>query len=158
DIPLSRVLEVLQQVMDVATDNGVTFERIRLSDTMGWANPEQLKRTIAAIREKHPGQEVYLHLHDTRGMGIANIYAALEMGLANFDTSVGGMGGCPFAAHKAAAGNIATEDVALLCQEMGIETGVNLERIIEAARLAEEIIGHPLPGKVMRGGIPPRHH
>ncbi|MBI2910106.1 MAG: hydroxymethylglutaryl-CoA lyase [Chloroflexi bacterium] len=157
EIPLSKVLSVVERVLEIGKARGVTFERIRLSDTMGWANPEQLKRTVAAIRERHPDQAVWLHLHDTRGMGMANIYAALQMGIDHLDTSIGGMGGCPFAAHKAAAGNLPTEDVALLCEEMGIETGIDLEKLIEAARLAEETVGHPLVGKVMNGGLPPRH-
>ena len=85
-------------------------------------------------------------------MGIANAYAGLEMGVDSFDSSVAGLGGCPFARHKGAAGNVCTEDLVFLCDEMGIETGIDLERMIEAALLAQEIVGHPLPGHVMQGG------
>ncbi len=85
-------------------------------------------------------------------MGIANAYAGLEMGVAHFDASVAGLGGCPFAGHAGAAGNVCTEDLVFMCEEMGIRTGIDLERLIECARLAEEIVGHPLPGSVMRGG------
>ena len=85
-------------------------------------------------------------------MGIANAYAGLQMGVANYDSSVAGLGGCPFAKHKGAAGNVCTEDLVFLCEEMGIETGIDLEAMIEAAQIAEEVVGHPLPGKVSKGG------
>jgi hydroxymethylglutaryl-CoA lyase len=96
--------------------------------------------------------DICLHLHDTRGMGIANAYAGLEMGVRTFDAAVAGLGGCPFAGHVGAAGNVCTEDLVFMCDEMGIETGVNLEKLLESARLAEEIVGRPLPGSVMKGG------
>jgi len=104
------------------------------------------------VRDKYPDQELSLHLHDTRGMALALAYAGLEMGVATYDACVAGLGGCPFAAHKGAAGNICTEDLVFMCDEMGIETGVDLEKLADAARLAEEIVGHDLPGQVMRGG------
>jgi hydroxymethylglutaryl-CoA lyase len=85
-------------------------------------------------------------------MGIANAFAGLEMGVDTFDAAVAGLGGCPFAGHQGAAGNVCTEDLVFMLEEMGIETGIDLERLIAAARLAEEIVGHPLPGAVMRGG------
>jgi hydroxymethylglutaryl-CoA lyase len=85
-------------------------------------------------------------------MAVANAYAGLEMGVVSYDSSVAGLGGCPFAGHAGAAGNVCTEDLVFLCEEMGIETGIDLDRLIEAARLAEKIIGRPLPGSVMHGG------
>jgi hydroxymethylglutaryl-CoA lyase len=85
-------------------------------------------------------------------MGIANAYAGIEMGIAHFDAAVAGLGGCPFAGHAAAAGNVCTEDLVFMCNEMGIETGIELEALVECARLAEDIVGHPLPGSVMKGG------
>jgi hydroxymethylglutaryl-CoA lyase len=93
-----------------------------------------------------------LHLHDTRGMGVANAYAGLEMGISWFDSAVGGLGGCPFAGHAGAAGNLCTDDLVFLCDELGIETGVDLEALIACARLAEDIVGHPLPSSVAKGG------
>jgi hydroxymethylglutaryl-CoA lyase len=93
-----------------------------------------------------------LHLHDTRGTGLPNALAALQMGVDQFDASCAGLGGCPFAAHKGAAGNICTEDLVFMCHEMGIETGIDLDRLIECGLMAEKIVGHPLPGKVMKGG------
>jgi hydroxymethylglutaryl-CoA lyase len=95
---------------------------------------------------------VKLHLHDTRALAIANVVAALEMGVDRFDSAVAGMGGCPFAAHKGAAGNVTSEDLVFLCQELGVETGVDLDAMIAAGRLAEEVVGHPLPGKLKSGG------
>jgi hydroxymethylglutaryl-CoA lyase len=107
---------------------------------------------VGAVRERYPDLKINLHLHDTRGMGIANAYAGLEMGVASFDAAVAGLGGCPFAAHAGAAGNVCSEDLVFMCEEMGIATGIDLEKLIEAARLAEDIVGHPLPGSVMKGG------
>jgi hydroxymethylglutaryl-CoA lyase len=104
------------------------------------------------VRERWPELKIALHLHDTRGQGIANAYAGLEMGIDRFDASVAGLGGCPFAKLEGAAGNVCTEDLVFMCEEMGIETGVDLERLIACAQLAEEIVGHPLPGSIMHAG------
>ncbi|MFH1485246.1 MAG: hydroxymethylglutaryl-CoA lyase [Chloroflexota bacterium] len=152
DIPLELLLDVMKKVMKLSEDHGVKYERIRLTDSVGWANPVQIRRTIAAVRERWPEPTLCLHVHDTRGMGLPNCLAAMEMGVSVFDTSVGGLGGCPFAAHRGASGNVCTEDLVLMCQEMGVDTGVDLNKIIECGRLAEEIVGHALPGKVMKGG------
>jgi isopropylmalate/homocitrate/citramalate synthase len=121
---------------------------------VGWANPEEIKRRIEAVRDTAPGVRLGLHLHDTRGLGAANFYAALQMGVDLFDCSVAGLGGCPFAGHKNsnAAGNICTEDMVFMCHELGIETGIDLEKLIAAAGLTEEIIGRTLPGKIMHSG------
>jgi hydroxymethylglutaryl-CoA lyase len=83
---------------------------------------------------------------------VANVYAALRMGVDQFDSSVAGLGGCPFASHKGAAGNVCTEDLVFMCHEMGIETGIDLEALIECARMAEDLFGHALPGKIMHAG------
>jgi hydroxymethylglutaryl-CoA lyase len=128
------------------------IEALSLADTMAWATPASIKRVLGAVRERYPDLRVSLHLHDTRGMGIANAYAGLEMGVDKYDASVAGLGGCPFAGHKGAAGNVCTEDLAFMCEEMGIATGIDLERLLECARLAEDIVGHPLPGSVKLGG------
>jgi hydroxymethylglutaryl-CoA lyase len=119
---------------------------------MAWATPIAVQRMVGAVRERHPQLQIALHLHDTRGMGIANAYAGLQMGVDVFDASVAGLGGCPFAAHAGASGNVCTEDFVFMCDEMGIETGIDLQAMIDAARLAERIVGHPLPGSVMKGG------
>jgi hydroxymethylglutaryl-CoA lyase len=93
-----------------------------------------------------------LHLHDTRGLGIANAMAALEVGIDRFDSAIAGLGGCPYAGHRGAAGNIATEDFVLLCHELGIETGIDPVRLLAAAALAEEVVGHPGSSRSLRGG------
>ena len=149
-IPVSRILEAVDEFVRLAAEQEIRYERIVLADSFGWANPEQVKRVIGAVRERYPSMPVGLHLHDTRGTGMANFYAALTMGVSYFDTAIGGLGGSPFA--KGAAGNIPTEDAAFLCEELGIHTGLDLDRLIECAKLAEEIVGHPLPGKLSRGG------
>ena len=152
EVPLQEVLRMVETILDLAGRAGVSPKGVYLADTVGWATPLSIKRRLGAVRERWPDLRLALHLHDTRGTGLANAYAALEMGVDQFDSSCAGLGGCPFAGHKGAAGNICTEDFVFLCEEMGIKTGVDLERLIECARLAESIVGHPLPGKLMRGG------
>ncbi|MFY9695021.1 MAG: hydroxymethylglutaryl-CoA lyase [Xanthobacteraceae bacterium] len=152
DIPVSRVVALTQQIIDVAAEHGVTLQYITLADTMAWATPLAIKRTVGALRERWPDLDVALHLHDTRGMAIANAYAGLEMGVTRFDAAVAGLGGCPFAGHAGAAGNVCTEDMVFLCEEVGIKTGIDLDALIACAKLAEDIVGHPLPGAVMKGG------
>jgi hydroxymethylglutaryl-CoA lyase len=152
DVEQAEVLRLVQIGVDVAAQHGYAVETIRLSDTMGWANPLQMKRMVSAVQDRWPAAEISLHLHDTRGTAMANAFAALELGVRDFDSSVGGLGGCPFAKHKGSAGNIVTEDVVFMCEEMGIQTGVDLERLIACAALAEEVVGHPLPSKLLRGG------
>ena len=95
---------------------------------------------------------IRLHLHDTRGLAVANALAGLRMGVSRFDTTVGGLGGCPFAGQKGAAGNICTEELVLLCEEMGVATGIDLDKMIEAGRLAEAMVGHPLPSELIHAG------
>ncbi len=152
DIPASHVVTLVQQILDVAQAHGVTLKYISLADTMAWATPLQIKRVLGALRERWPDLDFALHLHDTRGMAIANAFAGLEMGVSRFDAAVAGLGGCPFAGHQGAAGNVCTEDLVFMCNELGIETGIDLDALIECAKLAEDIVGHPLPGAVMKGG------
>lgn len=152
EVPVARVVHLVGRLLEIAAEHGETIDHMGLGDTMAWATPQSVKRVVGAVREKHPDLNLLLHLHDTRGLAIANAYAGLEMGVRMFDSSVGGLGGCPFAGHKCAAGNVSTEDLVFMCEEMGIETGVDLDALIECAKLAEDIVGHPLPGAVMRGG------
>ncbi len=153
-VPLAAVTDLVQWTIDLCADRKVPLPAIYLADTVGWANPEDIKRRIGAVRDMVPDARIGLHLHDTRGLGAANVYAALEMGVDLYDASVAGLGGCPFAGHGSAtsAGNICTEDMVFLCHEMGIETGIDLEALIESARLAEDIIGRPLNGRIMHAG------
>lgn len=152
DISTDRILEVVGQQFALAQEAGLDLQTLSLADTMAWATPGSIKRVVGAVRNRYPDLEISLHLHDTRGMGVANAYAGMEMGVSIFDAAVAGLGGCPFAAHAAAAGNVCTEDLVFMCQEMGIETGVDLDKLIASALLAEDIVGHPLPGSVMKGG------
>jgi hydroxymethylglutaryl-CoA lyase len=152
DIPQEWVLSRIGAIEKAINERGYTLKRLLLSDTMGWGNPVQTKRLLGAVRDRWPDAQIRIHLHDTRGPGLANIVAALELGITHFDAAVAGLGGCPFAGHAAAAGNICTEDLVFMCEEMGIDTGIDLEALIECARLAQEIVGHPLPGKAMNGG------
>ncbi len=152
DIPVERVVSLVGQILDVAKEHSVTLKYVTLADTMAWATPLAINRVVGAIRERWPDLDIALHLHDTRGMAIANAYAGLEMGVKRFDSSVAGLGGCPFAGHQGAAGNVCTEEVVFLCRQLGIETGIDLDALIECARLAEDVVGHPLPGSVMKGG------
>jgi hydroxymethylglutaryl-CoA lyase len=152
DVPVERVVSLVGQILDVAKEHGVKLTYVTLADTMAWATPLAIKRVVGALRERWPDLDIALHLHDTRGMAIANAYAGLEMGVTRFDSSVAGLGCCPFAGHKGAAGNVCTEDLVFMCNEIGIETGIDLDALIECAKFAEDVVGHPLPGSVMKGG------
>lgn len=145
-------VDTLKELLLVCADHDAIPRTVYLCDTTGSANPRQIQRVLGLARSRWPDQEFALHLHDTRGTGIANALAGLEMGVARFDASVGGMGGCPFAGNSGAAGNICTEDLANMCEEMGIATGIDLPALSDCARMAESIVGHALPGKLMRSG------
>jgi hydroxymethylglutaryl-CoA lyase len=125
--------------------------QISLSDTIGVGTPRQTKTIVGMALAEIPREAIALHMHDTRGTALANILAAFEMGIRDFDASVGGLGGCPYA--PGAAGNVATEDLVYMLEGMGIETGIDLERLVEAGRAAESIVGRPLPGKVHQAGV-----
>ncbi len=146
------ILQRVQLALDEAQLAGFTLKGIKLTDAMGWATPQSVERLIGAIRNKWPELEIALHLHDTRGTGMAAAYAGLRLGVTKFDASIAGLGGCPFAATDGAVGNICTEDFAFMCEEMGVDTGLDVEKLIEVAKIAEDVVGRPLPGHVMRGG------
>src|SRR5689334_13898810 len=154
EIDEARLEAVLSSVAALVREEGISLPTLYLADTVGWANPTAVRRRIDLVRRVLPGVRVGLHLHDTRGLGMANAYAALEHGVDLFDASVAGLGGCPFCghAHGSASGNVCTEDLAFLCAELGVETGIDLERLVDAARLAERIIGRRLDGKLMHAG------
>lgn len=154
NIPTERVLDDFRFILDLAKEEDIPVPDLMLADTMGWGNPESVKRLVGALRDLAPEARIGMHIHDTRGLGIANLHAALSMGVDLFDSSVAGLGGCPFAAHGSsrAAGNVCTEDAVFLCHELGIGTGVDLDKLIAAARHAEAIIGAPLMGRVMHSG------
>jgi hydroxymethylglutaryl-CoA lyase len=151
-MPIPQVVRMVGEVLQLAEEADVQLKGVYLADTVGWANPNMMERTLGAVRDRWPDLPLALHLHDTRGTGLTNVYAALKMGVAKYDSSCAGLGGCPFAGHRGAAGNICTEDLVFMCEEMGIETGIDLEALIKVAHLAEDVFGRQLPGKVMRGG------
>lgn len=150
-ISKERVLGICEKAIKKIERYGLKLHEITFADTAGYANPASVTSLVNACKERFTDIEIGLHLHDTRGLGIANAYAALLCGIRRFDAAVGGMGGCPF--MPGAAGNIATEDLVFLCNELGIKTGINLEKYIKCAKLAEDILGYTLPGKLKSGGI-----
>jgi hydroxymethylglutaryl-CoA lyase len=145
DIPESRLFGVVERFIEMG------FSELMLADTTGMANPAQIERTMSRVLQRWGDRVGFgLHLHNTRGMGLANVVAGLRAGVTTFDASVAGIGGCPFAPQ--AAGNISTEDTVHMLHEMGMATGIDLERLITVARLAQEILGRELPGQVMKAG------
>ncbi len=141
DVPPARVAGIVERVLADGAD------RLAFGDTTGMATPRRVTDLLAVVPRERP---VLLHFHDTRGTGLANIVTALDLGITEFDASVGGLGGCPYA--PGASGNVATEEVVHMLHDMGYETGIDLDRMIEAARLAERIVGRTLPSGVLRAG------
>jgi isopropylmalate/homocitrate/citramalate synthase len=152
DIAPSQVIRTLEDGLEIAAEAGAEIKYFSLADTMGWATPARIERVLGEVRDRWPETPIALHLHDTRGLAVANAHAGLKMGVTQFDSTVGGLGGCPFAGQKGAAGNICTEELVLLCEEMGIDTGVDLDALIEVGRMAEGIVGHVLPSELVHAG------
>ncbi|KTT50295.1 hydroxymethylglutaryl-CoA lyase [Pseudomonas oryzihabitans] len=123
---------------------------ITLADTTGMANPRQVARIVRQVLEFVPASALTLHFHNTRGLGLCNVLAAFEAGARRFDAALGGLGGCPFA--PGASGNICTEDLVNLCTEMGLETGIDLARLIALSRTLPALLGHDTPGQVAKAG------
>ena len=135
-------------MVDAYTSRGATS--IILADTTGMATPNRVEQMVMQFQDRFPGINPILHFHNNRGTAMANLLAAIKVGATTFDTALGGIGGCPYV--PLAAGNLPTEDVVFMLEDMGIETGVNLESIIKAAQLLEKILGYTLPGQVMKSG------
>lgn len=152
DIAPANVVAAVADGFEIARDAGIDIRQVLLADSMGWATPRRVADAVVAVRERWPDIDIGLHLHDTRGQGIACAYEGLRLGVTHFDAAIAGLGGCPFAGHPGAPGNIATEELAIICEEMGVETGLDIEALIEAARLAERVVGHPLPSAALRSG------
>ncbi len=150
-LPAKTTIAVCERVIDRLKDKGAELPELTFADTTGYANPESVEKLVKSFQDRWPEIAVGLHLHDTRGTGMVNVYAGLQCGVSRFDASVGGLGGCPFT--KSTAGNVPTEDVAFLCEQLGISTGLDLEAYIGAARLAESIVGRKLPGKLKDAGL-----
>lgn len=144
DVPPERVVEVSRWMMDTGIDT------ISYGDTTGMGTPRRVADVITALREELPSLTLNMHFHDTRGTGLANVLTALDLGVDYFDASVGGMGGSPYAAG--ATGNVATEDLVHMLADMEIETGVDLDKLLDAARVAQGFLQGELPGKVLKAG------
>ncbi|HVF20654.1 MAG TPA: hydroxymethylglutaryl-CoA lyase [Mycobacteriales bacterium] len=144
DVPESRVVAVAGRAIADRAD-GISF-----GDTTGMATPSRVTRLVGELRSAYADVPLNLHFHNTRGTGLANVLAALQLGVDDFDASIGGLGGCPYA--PGATGNVCTEDLVHMVEDMGVATGVDLGAMIEAARTAEQIVGRTLPSQVLRAG------
>jgi hydroxymethylglutaryl-CoA lyase len=144
EMPVERVLSVAARTVRDGAD------ALSYGDTTGMATPTRVTRLIGETRSALPDVALNLHFHNTRGAGLANVLAALELGVSDFDASVGGLGGCPYA--PGATGNIATEELVHMVEDMGVATGIDLEAMISAAAEAERIVGRTLPSQVLRAG------
>jgi hydroxymethylglutaryl-CoA lyase len=125
---------------------------VSIGDTIGVANPKQVKRLVTKLIDAVGTDRLAMHFHDTRGTALANVLASLELGIRVFDSSLGGLGGCPYA--PSATGNVATEDVVYMLHGMGFETGIDLEKLLTINPWIAEKVGHELPSRVGRAGLP----
>jgi hydroxymethylglutaryl-CoA lyase len=144
DVPVERVVGVASRAARDGADS------MSFGDTTGMATPTRVTRLVGEFRLANPEAALNLHFHNTRGTGLANVLAALQLGVADFDASVGGLGGCPYA--PGATGNIASEELVHMVEDMGVATGVDLDALINVAARAEQVVGHTLPSQVLRAG------
>jgi hydroxymethylglutaryl-CoA lyase len=145
DVDPARVGRIVDRVVADGAD------RVSFGDTTGMGTPRRVREVVAPVRERHPDLPLLLHFHNTRGTALANLLTGLELGVTEYDASVGGLGGCPYAGPDA-TGNVATEEVVHMLHDMGIDTGIDLAALLAAAVLAEEIVGRRLPSGVLRAG------
>ncbi|AMN79429.1 hydroxymethylglutaryl-CoA lyase [Pseudomonas azotoformans] len=139
-----RVLQIVEAYQALG------IQGISLADTTGMANPRQVARLVKRVLERVSASDLTLHFHNTRGLGLCNVLAAYEAGARRFDAALGGLGGCPFA--PGASGNICTEDLVNLCDEVGIHTGIDLPHLLHMSRRLPALLGHELPGQVAKAG------
>jgi hydroxymethylglutaryl-CoA lyase len=144
DVPVERVFAIARRLADAGC------EEVAFGDTTGMANPVQVRAFFERARDELSQPELTAHFHNTRGQGLANVLAALEAGVESFESSFGELGGCPV--PRGATGNIATEDLISMLHEMGVESGIDLERLLGCARRAQEILGRPLSGHLLTAG------
>jgi hydroxymethylglutaryl-CoA lyase len=144
DVDAAKAIDIARQLVELGC------YQVSLGDTIGVGNPRQTRDIVARALDALPREAIALHLHDTRGTALANILAGLEMGIRDFDAAVAGLGGCPYA--PGAAGNVATEDLVYMLEGMGMPTGVDLDLLVAAGRIAAKVVGRELPGKVHRAG------
>jgi hydroxymethylglutaryl-CoA lyase len=144
EVDPKRALEITKRLLDLGC------YQISLGDTIGVGTPRQTERIVRMFLESIAPEKLALHLHDTRGTALPNVLVGLGLGIRDFDSAIAGLGGCPYA--PGAAGNVATEDLVYMLHGMGIETGLDLDKLIEAGKVAERIVGRALPGKVHQAG------
>ena len=144
EVPVDAVLRIVDRYATLGID------RFTLGDTTGMATPPTVQRAVESIARRFPDHAIALHFHNTRGVGLANVMVGLGLGIREYESSIAGLGGCPFA--PGATGNVCTEDLVYLLEESGYDTGVDLDALIAVARRVETIIGRPLPGQVMKAG------
>ena len=144
-VAVERVVEICRQMV------GLGLYQLSLGDTIGVGNPGQTARILDAVLAAVPVEKVALHFHDTRGTALANALVGLGYGVTTFDASIGGLGGCPYA--PGAAGNLASEDLVFMLHGLGIQTGIDLDRLVEAGELAQELIGRRLSGKYLQAAL-----
>lgn len=144
-VPIAQVMKVLTQLADLE------IYQFSLGDTIGVGTPSQTEAIVCEVLKHLAKERIALHLHDTRGTALANALVGLGLGIRTFDASVGGLGGCPYA--PGAAGNLATEDLVYMLDGMGIRTGINLEKLVAAGELAQDLVGRKLPGKYLQAAL-----
>jgi hydroxymethylglutaryl-CoA lyase len=144
-VDVARALTLTRELIDLGC------YQASIADTIGVGTPVQTARILERFLGELRPEQLAMHMHDTRGTALANVVVGLEMGVRDFDASVGGLGGCPYA--PGAAGNLATEDLVYTLQGMGIDTGIDLDRLWEAGKVAESVVGRELPGKVHKAGV-----
>jgi hydroxymethylglutaryl-CoA lyase len=144
DLPAERALWAADAYL------GMGMDSVTLADTTGMAHPRQVNEVASRVIAAHPGVEVTLHFHNTRGMGLANVIAGLEAGVTSYDASLGGIGGCPYA--PGASGNICTEDLVHMLESSGFHTGVDLDKLLDVARGLPQLLQHDVPSQVLKAG------
>ena len=144
EVPVQAAMRVVDHYAKLGVD------ALTLGDTTGMATPPTVARLVQAVAERYPSLPIALHFHNTRGVGLANVMTGLDLGVREYESSIGGLGGCPFA--PGATGNICTEDLVYLLEESGFDTGIDLDALIGVARRVESVIGRQLPGQVMKAG------
>jgi hydroxymethylglutaryl-CoA lyase len=145
EVDPARVVELTAQLRALGVD------QLSIGDTIGVANPRQVEDVLERVLATNPIDSIAVHFHDTQGTALANCLVALELGITTIDSSAGGLGGCPYA--PGASGNLATEDVVAMLHAMGVETGIDLDKLIEASRTAATFVGHDLPSKYLKAHL-----
>jgi hydroxymethylglutaryl-CoA lyase len=145
EVDPERAVDLTGQLMDMGV------YQVSLGDTIGVANPRQVEDVLARVLGKHASPAIAVHFHDTQGTALANCVIALTHGITTIDSAIGGLGGCPYA--PGASGNLATDDVVAMLHSMGIETGIDLDKLVEASRLAASFVGHELPSKYLKAHL-----